>query len=53
MKSAASREPAVKINVAKPPRISWLPVIFMTVGMPIYTVNTRELHEVPHKTCLK
>ena len=28
MKSAASREPAVKINAAKPPRKSWLAVIF-------------------------
>jgi len=38
VKSAASREPAVKINAAKPSRISWLAVIFfMTVGMPIHS----------------
>ena len=37
VKSAASREPAVKINAAKPPRKSWLAVIFMIVGMPIHS----------------
>ena len=37
VKSAASREPAEKINAAKPPRKSWLAVIFMTVGMPMHS----------------
>ena len=37
VKSAASRESAVKINAAKPPRKSWLVVIFMTVGLPIHS----------------
>ena len=37
VKSAASREPAVKINAAKPPRKSWLAVIFITVGMPMHS----------------
>ena len=37
VKIAASREPAVKINASKPPRKSWLAVIFMTVDMPIHS----------------
>ena len=49
MKIAVGREPAVKINAAKPPRKSWLAAIFMTIGLPIHTVNTREQHEAPHE----
>ena len=37
LKIAASREPAVKINAAKPPRKSWLAAIFMTIGLPIHS----------------
>jgi len=37
VKIAASREPAVKINAAKPLRKSWIVVIFMTVGLPIHS----------------
>jgi len=38
VKIATSREPAVKINAAKPPpRKSWLAVIFMTVGMGLHS----------------
>ena len=38
MKIAASRQPAVKINEAKPPKKSRLAVIFMTIGL-LYTVK--------------
>ena len=38
VKIAASRQPAVKINEAKPPKKSRLAVIFMTIGL-LYTVK--------------
>jgi len=34
VKIVASRQPAMKINVAKPQRKSWLAEIFMTIGLP-------------------
>jgi len=46
VKFAANREPAVKINAAKPPRKSWLAVIFMTVGMPIHSKQNEVPSEV-------
>ena len=55
MKIAASREPAVKINAAKPPRNSELAAIAVIFydnrsAYTHYTVNTKEQHETPHKT---